>query len=264
MPLEKRLTMVAWAIVATVAVACMIFIPGTLGSRLAMVTIIAGGAVQVAVYLHAGRRFAETLRAAAGTLGLTYVASKKEEERAGAVRQLRYAKDRDVYKWKVDGRYPYVAGEHEGQFVMARVPLAVDFDTAAPDSTRISAYQDSKLQGFTIWNRAVLKADPKGRRVSTTDPAFDEKFLVIGRVPEEVHAVLTPPIRGKFLSLGATGFRGVEVTRYGAFLHEEGRVSDAATVVARLGLVAAVAGAIAAVAGQSSRETSPSAPEAKG
>lgn len=244
MSLEKRLSVVLWAVVAILALALFILVPAPWGSRLAVILVLIGGGLQAAVLLYVSRRFAATLKEVASRLGLTFVATAAQDKTGKVTAQLRYTKDRDVFKWKVDGRYPYVAGEYGGSFVMVRVPLAVDFDTAAPDATRISAYRDSKLQGFTIQDRTVLKTEPKGHRVVTGNAAFDGRFWVLGRNDDEVRSILTADVQTGILQAGSTGFRGIELTKYGVFLHENGKVSDPALVASRVELVAKIAQAI--------------------
>ncbi len=244
MSLEKRLTIILWAVVAVLAVAVFALIPAPWGSRSVVILVLVGGAFQAAVLIYASRRFAATLKEVASRLGLTYVGTAADDKTGKVTAQLRYTKDRDVFKWKVDGRYPYAAGEYGGSFVMVRVPLAVDFDTAAPDATRISAYRDSKLQGFTIQDRSVVKTEPKGHRIATGNAAFDGRFWVLGRVDDEIKSVLSPEIQNRILEAGSTGFRGIEVTKYGVFLHENGKVSDPALVASRVELVAKIASTI--------------------
>jgi len=207
--------------------------------------LVAGGLAYFVVMRVTNARYAAVLRAAAEDLELQYLATPGDEKACEVLRQMRLTAESDVFRWKVDGRLPAVAGTRDGFAVSVRVPLGVDFDAGAPDSTRIAVYHKVKMTGFRVYDRQKVKKMPEGRRVATGTPDFDERFVVITTRPEEALTVFTPEVRRAFLEGGGTSFRGVEVNRYGVFLHEEGKVSSVELVKERLGLALAVARAAA-------------------
>jgi len=203
--------------------------------------LIAGGLAYFLVMRTVNARYAAVLKAAAEDLGLQYLVSPRDEQGCEPLRQMKLTAESDVFRWKVDGRLPAVAGTYQGFPVCVRVPVGVDFDAGAPDSTRIAVYHKVKMTGFRVYDRSRVEKTPKGRVVPLDDPTFDERFLVIASRPEEARTVLTGEVRRAFLESGGTGFRGVEINRYGVFLHEEGKVSSAELVKERLQLALAVA-----------------------
>ncbi len=247
MPLEKKLS---WSLIALTAVGVVVsLILSPHSGRPAVLVMLLGGLAWFGVVRVAHARYASALRAAATVTGLAYLGGAADEKKAPFLVEQRLKAEADVFRWKVDGRYPALAGDYAGFPVVVRVPLGVNFDAAAPDATRIAAYHGVRLTGFTIYDRPRLKKLPKGRQATFDDAAFDARFLVLAHRPEEPQTVLGPEIRAALLEAGGVGFRGIEVNRYGVFLHEEGKVSSADLLRRRLELVTRVAAACRELAG---------------
>jgi len=246
-PLQRKLTIILVVLTVLGVILAMLFAPQR--SRTAIAVMAAGGAGYFVIAWVAHSRYAAVLREAARELGLSYLATAKDEKDAPLLSSMKLKAESDVFRWKVDGRLPAVVGELEGFPVVVRVPVGLDFDAGAPDSTRIAVYHEVKLAGFAVYDRSGLRKTPKGRPVTFGDPSFDERFLVTARREEEAHTVLTPPVRAAFLEAGGTGFRGVEVNRYGVFVHEDGKVSSAGLLKRRLELALTVARAARELAG---------------
>lgn len=250
MPYQRKLGWVLIAVTAIGVFAAAIWGRGVWRGRAAVLVLAVGAASWFIVAAIAHRRYVGSLKEAASRLGLAFLGRPADEGRAAFLAEMRKKAESDVFRWKVDGKFPAIAGLFEDIPVAVRVPVGLDFDAAAPDSTRIAAYLPNKLTGFTIYDRPRLKKTPKGRAAEfADDPAFQARFLVLAHRPEEARSVLTAAVRAKLLEEGATGFRGIEVSRYGVFLHEEGKVSDAALVERRLRLVVALAAAVKAAVG---------------
>lgn len=239
MPLLKRLTwFLAFATVAGIA-AVIAFVPNP--GRAAVAVLAAGSFGWFVMARIAHSRYTAVLKQAAGELGLACLTSGAEERGSAILERMRVTSEADVFRWKVDGRLPAIVGEYEGFAVTVRVPVGVAFDAGAPDSTRIVAYHNVKMTGFTIYDRSKVRKPPAGRQVLLDEPEFDRRFLVLAHRPDEALAVLSPEVRAALLESGGTGFRGIEVNRYGVFLHEEGKVSSAELVKERLDLVVRLA-----------------------
>lgn len=239
MPLEKKLIVVL--VLVTVAGVAVAWNVSAQPSRAALGVIALGGAGYFVVSRIAHSRYATTLREVAGRTGLEFLASAAEEKESAVLTRLRHRAESDVFRWKIDGRLPALAGEVDGFAVSIRVPLGLDFDTGAPDSTRIAVYHNVKLSGMTVHDRTQLKKTPEGRQAVLGDPDFDQRYLVLAHRPEEAQGILTPEVRAALLDSAGIGFRGVEINRYGVFLHEAGKVSAADLVVRRLGMALALA-----------------------
>lgn len=239
MPLEKKLLV---ALIVLTAVGMLVaWNIAAHPSRAAIGVMALGGVGYFAVTRIAHSRYASVLRTVAARTGLTYLATPGDEKASEVLARLRQRAESDVFRWKVDGKLPALAGEVDGFPVSVRVPVGLDFDAGAPDSTRIAVYHSVKFSGMTIYERSRLKKTPEGRQVTTGDPAFDQRYLVLAHRPEEAHGILTPEIRSVLLNSAGTGFRGIEVNRYGIFLHEEGKVADADQVTHRLRMTLKVA-----------------------
>lgn len=241
MPLQKRLIWLLVALTILGMVAVIAFVPNP--GRPAVGVIILGGACWFLTVRITASRYAAALKRAAAGLGLDYLATPADEKRSALLSQLRLTSESDVFRWKVDGKFPAIAGTFGGFPVAVRVPVGVDFDAGAPDSTRIVAYHTVKMTGFTLYDRTRLKKPPKGRQATLDDPAFDSRYLVAAHRAEEPKAVLGPAVRAALLEAGGVGFRGIEVNRYGVFLHEEGQVTSPELLRKRLELVTTVAAA---------------------
>ncbi len=239
MTLQRKMMIVV--VVLTVIGIVLSFAFAAQKSRVALAVLAAGclSYFIVARVVHA--RHTAVLREAGARLGLDLLVAKGDEERSTWLSHMRRTADPDVFRWKIDGRLPALVGEYEGLPVTVRVPLGLDFDAAAPDSTRIAAYHKVKMTGFAIYDRTRLKKVPKGRQVALGDESFDSRFLVVALRVEEAQTVLSPAMRTLLLEAGDIGFRGIEVNRYGVFLHEEGKVSSPDLVGRRLALVVALA-----------------------
>ncbi|HCW51587.1 MAG TPA: hypothetical protein DGR79_05925 [Clostridiales bacterium] len=239
MSLQKRLT---WLVVFLTGVGVVLAILFAANPGRAWVAVVAAGAVAYFVGQRvAHARYCAVLRTAADSLGLDYLATREDEESSGLLANMRRTSESDVFRWKVDGKLPALAGTFQGFPVVVRVPVGVDFDAWAPDSTRIGVYHDVRMTGFTVCDRSRLKKTPKGRQAVLGDEAFDSRFLVLAHRREEAETVLTPEVRALLLEAGGVGFRGVEVNRYGVFLHEEGKVSSPELLEERLRLAVKVA-----------------------
>lgn len=243
MPLQKKLTLLLVVATALGMAAVIAFVPNP--GRPAIGVLALGGLLWLAVVRISAARYAAALKQAAGELGLDYLAGPADEKRSAFLSKMRQLGESDIFRWKVDGKFPAVVGDFSGFPVVVRVPVGLDFDAAAPDSTRIAAYHTVKMTGLAVYDRTRLKKPPKGRQVTLDDPAFDTRFLVVALRPEEARAVLSPQVREALLKAGDLGFRGLEVNRYGVFLHEEGKISKAEVLRKRLELVTTVAAAAA-------------------
>ncbi|MEW6309233.1 MAG: hypothetical protein AB1492_09390, partial [Bacillota bacterium] len=194
---------------------------------------------------------AERLRRLSASEGLEYLGNREAEDKSLVMRKLRTMMDRDVYPFRAGGRLPAVAGEVAGIPVTIRVPKDLDFDRNWADSSRVAAFAKLKLSaGVRIYTRAKLKRPLAVKLASTGDAAFDAKFAVIAKAPGDL-AVLDQEARRLLLAADAAfAFRGLEFTRWGVFLHEDGKVCDPALLKQRLALVASLAasasGALAA------------------
>lgn len=239
MPLQRKLS---YALVALTALGIAAVIAFTANPGRPAIAVLFGGAACWFVTARiAHDRHCAVMRQAAADLGLAYLATPADEKASEFLSKTKLTAEADVYRWKVDGKLPALVGERAGCPVVVRVPVGVDFDAGAPDSTRIVAYQPSKMTGFTVYDRSRVKKTPKGRQAPTGDAAFDERFLVMALRAEEAKTVLGPEVRKLLLAAGGVGFRGIEVNRYGIFLHEEGKVSSAELLGKRLELVIALA-----------------------
>ncbi|MCL6581268.1 MAG: hypothetical protein K6U08_06615 [Firmicutes bacterium] len=251
MSLQRKLTLVLAGITAVGVVVALVLSPTS--GRPAVLVMVAGGLGWFVVMRVVNARYSRVLSEASRVLGLQLLSGPQDDGRSELISRMKMSAERDVFRWKVDGKYPALAGEFEGLPVVVRVPVGVAFDAGAPDSTRIAAYHSVKMTGFTVYDRSKVTKPPQGRTVATGDPDFDARFLVLAHKPEEALAVLGPEVRRVFLEAGSTGFRGVEVNRYGVFLHEEGKVSSADLVRRRLELVVRVARAVREALGTAGR-----------
>ncbi len=241
MPLQKKLTRLLAVLTILGIVATIAFAPNP--GRPAVGVMILGGVCWLVTVRITASRYAAALKKAAASLGLEYLAKPADEKRSALLSQLRLTSESEVFRWKVDGKFPAVAGDFGGFPVAVRVPVGVDFDAGAPDSTRIVVYHTVRMTGFAIYDRTRIKKPPKGRQATLDDPAFDSRFLIVAHRPEEPKAVLGPAVRAALLEAGGVGFRGIEVNRYGVFLHEEGQVTSPELLRRRLELVTTVAAA---------------------
>jgi hypothetical protein len=239
MPLLKKLSWLLVGLIVTSVVAILAFVdnPG----RPAAATITLGSLSWLIVARIAHGRHTAVLRQAAANLGLEYVAGAGEEKSCAFLAEMRQKSEADVFRWKVDGKFPAIAGVFAGFPVAVRVPIGVDFDAGAPDSTRIVAYHSIKMTGLTIYDRSRIKKTPKGRQATTGEETFDARFLILAHRAEEAATVIGPEARKALLAAGSVGFRGIEVNRYGVFLYEEGKISSAELLRRRLELVTTLA-----------------------
>lgn len=250
MPLQKKLTYLLVVLTAVGIVAAVKLVPDNPG-RAGVAVLVAGVFSWFVVARAAHARYCAVLKEASRDLELDYLATPDDEKRSPFLERMRTTADSDVFRWKIDGRFPALVGLYEGFTVAVRVPVGLDFDAGAPDSTRVAAYHEVKMTGFSVYDRTRVKKTPKGRQATFDDVAFNERFLVLAHRPEEAKAVLTPEIRAALLEAGGIGFRGVDVNRYGVFLYEEGKVSDAVVVRKRVALVTTLAKAAARLTGAS-------------
>lgn len=241
MPLLKKLTWLLVGLIVVGLVAVFVFVenPG----RPAVAVIALGSLSWLVMARLAHLRHAAVMRKAAADLGLDYVGTAADEKRCSFLAERRLKSEADIFRWKVDGKLPAVVGTYAGFPVVVRVPVGVDFDAGAPDSTRIVAYHGVKMTGFTIYDRSRIKKTPKGRQATLGDEVFEARYLVLAHRPEEAKTVLGPETRRALLAAGGTGFRGIEVNRYGVFLHEEGKISSVELLRHRLDVVTTLAAA---------------------
>jgi hypothetical protein len=239
MSFQKKLVIVL--VVLTVAGILVAWNVAAHSSRAAVAVLAAGcfGYFVVTAVAHA--RYSGVMKRAAADLGLAFVGSSAAEKASPVLSHVRKTTDSDVFRWKVDGKFPVLVGDYQGFPVNVRVPFGVDFDAAAPDSTRIVVYHSIKMTGFTVYDRTRLKKEPKGRQSPVGDATFDSRFLVLALRPEEPKTVLSPAVRELLLEAGGIGFRGIEVNRYGVFLYEEGKVSNSDLLTRRLNLLVSIA-----------------------
>ncbi len=242
-PLEKKLSWLLVGLTAAGIVLVVALVPNP--GRPAAGVLVLGCAGWLVVARAAHARYAAALKAAARELGLDYLSTCEQERASSLLERMRKTAESDVFRWKVDGKLPAVVGELEGFPVAVRVPVGIDFDAGSPDSTRIAAYHNVRMTGFTVYDRSRVRKPPKGRVALTGDTAFDRRFLVLAHRTEEATTVLSPAVRLALLEAGGTGFRGIEFNRYGVFLHEEGKVSSPALLSGRLRLVVTLAEAAA-------------------
>jgi len=246
MPFQKKLNIVLVLLTAAGLAGVIAFLPNP--GRPAVGVLVVGCLSWFVTSRIAHSRYLAVMKTAGAALGLDCIASPAEESRSEFLTRMRQTRERDVFRWKVDGLYPVLVGSFGGFPVTVRIPVGMDFDAGAPDSTRLAVHHDSKLTGFAIYDRSRLRKTPKGRQVTLDDAAFDSRYLVLAHRAEEAKSVLGPRIRAALLEAGSIGFRGIVVNRYGVFLHEEGKVSNADVVRRRLELLAAVAGAVRGLA----------------
>ncbi len=225
-PLLDRMMFVFWVVSVPVFIYLLVFSP--VGGRPVMGVFLILVAVSLVLAAYARRRHRSTLKELAEELGLDYLETADQEKGNPLLDNLKWHYLADVYRWKLAGHHPFAAGTYHGLPVIIRRPLAVDFDLAAPDSTRIGVYARPHIEGFMIYSS---RRKPKGKRwIATADAAFDAKFAVSGQVPEEVAAILDADVRRALLALDRVGLTGIEVSRFGVLYYEPGLVSDAETV----------------------------------
>jgi membrane protease YdiL (CAAX protease family) len=236
-PLLYRIMAAYWIIVVP-GVFYLIFV-SSMSGRKVFASVLIAGVVSVAVAVVMRRAHRSTLRELASSLGLDYIETPVQERGHPLVDRLKWQFMADVYRWKVGGAYPYAVGNCDGFPVVIRRPPAVDFDTNAPDSTRLGVYLRSAMDGFMIYS---ARRRPKGRRfIATGDPAFDQRYVVCGQRPDEVAAVLTASVRRDLLALDRAGLTGIEVGRFGVLYYEPGLVAEKGVVEAILAVLLEIA-----------------------
>lgn len=237
-PLLDRLMTVFWVISVPFFVYLLVFSP--VGGRPIMGVFLALIAVSLGLAAFARRRHRSTLKELADHLGLDYIETPEQEKGHPLLDNLKWHYVADVYRWKLAGHHPFAAGTYQGFPVVIRRPLAVDFDLAAADSTRIGVYVRPHIEGFVIYSS---RHKPKGKRwVPTGDAAFDARFAVSAQFAGEVAAILDAGARRTLLALDRVGLTGIEVSRFGVLYYEPGLASEAETVGEILDALALLAG----------------------
>lgn len=233
-----------WVLVAAgmIMLGCFIFLPDPWRGRCAILALAAAGASLVPIRLWVNRGYVGAMRQAARASGLDLIVSADDEAAHPVLVELKRVLDPDVYRWKVAGRLPALVGKKGGVVVMVRVPPGVDFDAAAPDCTRVAGLMRVAASPFAVYDTQVLKGrTPQGHRIAMDDAEFSRRYVVTGFKDEEVRAILGPRLRGAIVEAGGVGFRGIEVSRYGVFVHEAGKVVDPRLIVSRVELVSSLA-----------------------
>jgi hypothetical protein len=212
------------------------------GGRVAVLLIVLGGIMAVAINRYVRAKFAAALAELAQRSGLTLVASPQHDLHRRLRNDIRWRWDQDTREWKFEGSFPYVAGVYRGHLVTVRVPSGVDFDWRGPESTRLAVHHKSKPTGFVVHWRAGVKALPPHRKLTPTgDPAFDRDYVIVGRDEEEIAAVLNPAGRQAVAGLVTTGIRGIELNQAGVSIYEPGRTCDVERMLKVLDALATLA-----------------------
>ncbi|MEW6398894.1 MAG: hypothetical protein AB1503_06985 [Bacillota bacterium] len=233
-----------WILVAAgvIMLGCLIVLPDPWRGRCAILVLAAAGLSLVPLRLWVNRAYLEAMRRAARLAGLEVVSCPAEEAAHPVLGELKRILDADVYGWKVAGRFPALVGVKEKAVVVVRVPPGVDFDAAAPDCTRVAALVRVSASPFAVYDRGLLRGrTPQGHQIAMPADDFSARYLVTGFKDEEVKGILGSGLRRTIVEAGGVGFRGIEVSRYGVFVHEAGKVVDPQLIASRVELVSGMA-----------------------
>lgn len=236
-----------WVLLAAgvMMLGCLVVLPDPWRGRCAILTLAAAGLSLVPLRLWVNRAYREAMAKAARLAGLEVVGSPAEEAAHPVLGELKRILDPDVYGWKVAGRFPALVGVKGRAAVVVRVPPGVDFDAAAPDCTRVAALMRVTASPFAVYDRGMLRGrTPQGHQVPMPTDEFSRRYVVTGFRDEEVKDILGPEVRRAIVEAGGVGFRGIEVSRHGVFVHEAGKVVDPELIASRVELVSALSAAV--------------------
>lgn len=147
--------------------------------------------------------------------------------------------DRDIRRWELEGRYPFLLGAGGGGVMTVRVPVGFDYDPWAPTSTRVACFKRTQLYGVSVYDRAEYRRPGRNVRL-TGHPAFDRTFVVESRSEQELLAVLTPSVCERLLSRGSVGY-GLRADGFGVRVYIRDRALEAEEIRWWLDTVAQVA-----------------------
>ncbi|MEW6522627.1 MAG: hypothetical protein AB1445_03490 [Bacillota bacterium] len=243
MSYEKRLIAYMMAVVAVLVALAMVLLEQ--GGRVAMLLLVLGGILAVAINRYVRNRFVTALEAAAVRTDMTVVTGQDAPLHQRLRKDIRWRWDSDTREWKFEGSFPYLAGQYRGHLCTVRIPSGVDFDWQGPESTRVAVHHKSKPTGFTLYLRASVKELPQHRKQTLTgDAGFDREYVIVGRDEKEVAAVLTEPVRRAIAALGSTGIRGIELNPAGVSIYEPGKLCDVDRIVQALDTLTALTDAL--------------------
>ena len=238
MTLEKRLTIGLFSIAALLVIGSTLFLAN--GGRIAVLIIVATGILYGALRFYIKNRHTQALAATAQELGLELIKDMAAEKGNPDLAYFRRTLDNQTYHWRIAGSFPFLTGKINGEIVTIRVPEGVDFDTAAPNSTRIAVHKRSKLGRIFIYSKEFKENAPR-KEFLLTDPEFNRHFYVTGPNRDIVEEIISEDAQAALAAIGPYACRGIEVNRYGVYLHADGIITEPEEMSSRLNAVSLIA-----------------------
>jgi len=204
----------------------------------------AGGAVYLVADAWLERAFRRLLADLGRRLELEYLADVSQEARSPFARSLRFTIDRDVFRFKLRCRTPYLLGPAERasggppSVLSIGIPLVVGFGREPPLSTRITLYHRSTARPVAVHPKGRIDPPTREPAVGLDDPSFEREFWVLGSA-EGARSLLAPDVRRRLVH-GRRQLLGVTAGQYGVSVYLDGRFTRADEVLDWLALARAL------------------------